>query len=160
MTTPDRRPEGAAPNRLVYTIEIAAPPDAVWRSITDPEWTPRFFHNTAVHSRWIVGQPITYDLPTGETAISGTLVEYDPPRRFVMTARFHFDNIPLDEPDSRLSWEVTPHGAGALLTLIHDRLEKSPITLSSVRGGWPAILGGISTMLVPGSSSQVGKSFS
>ena len=155
----DQLPDVPSVRRLVYAIEIDAPVDAVWRSITDPTQTPLFFHGTAVHSRWVVGESITYDLPTGETAISGTLIEYDPPRRFVMTARFHFDNIPLDEPDSRVTWEVRPRARGAVLTLIHDHLGNSPITLGSVRGGWPGILRGISTVLVPQSESYVTESF-
>ena len=150
-------PITARPDRLLYRIEINAPQHAVWRAITDPEWTMKYFHNTAVHSTWKLGDRVTYDLPTGETAISGVLLEYDSPRRFVMTARFHFDNIPLDEPESRVTWEVTPSdsGRGSVLTLTHDRIRESRITLMSVRGGWMGIVEGLAKTLDPSSVATV-----
>ena len=35
------------PSRVAYRVAIAAPPGEVWLAITDPEWTRRFFHDTA-----------------------------------------------------------------------------------------------------------------
>ena len=87
-----------ASGRLLYQIDLDVPPDEVWHAITDPEWTRRFFHDTAVHTTWRVGAPISYDLPDGTPAIAGRVVEYSPPRRFVMTARFLFDDRATAEP--------------------------------------------------------------
>lgn len=52
----------AAPDRLLYHVEIDAPAEDVWAAITDPAQTPAFFFGTAVHSTWQVGAAITYDL--------------------------------------------------------------------------------------------------
>jgi uncharacterized protein YndB with AHSA1/START domain len=145
-----------APGRLLCRIDIDAPPDEVWRAITDPHWTRRYFHDTAVHTTWKVGAPISYDLPDGTPAIAGRVVEYSPPRRFAMTARFLFDDAAIAEPESLVTWEVMPHGGGARLTLLHDRVPAHTITL--VRGGWPGILEGLHRVLRPGAEPEVAAS--
>jgi uncharacterized protein YndB with AHSA1/START domain len=143
----------AAPGRLLYQIDIDAPPDDVWHAITDPRWTRRFFHDTAVHTTWQIDAPISYDLPDGTSAIAGRIVEYSPPRRFVMTARFLFDDQAIAEPDSLVTWEVLPRGRGARLTLLHDHVPARTITL--VRGGWPGILEDLHRTLCPGGEPKV-----
>jgi uncharacterized protein YndB with AHSA1/START domain len=142
-----------APGRLLYQIEIDAPPEEVWRAITDPEWTRRFFHDTAVHTSWQIGAPISYDLPDGTPAIAGRMVEYTPPRRFVMTARFLFDDQASAEPESLVTWEVAAKGRGTRLTLLHDQVPAHTITL--VRGGWPGILKDLHRTLRPGAVPAV-----
>jgi uncharacterized protein YndB with AHSA1/START domain len=139
--------------RLLYQIDLDVPPDEVWHAITDPEWTRRFFHDTAVHTTWRVGAPISYDLPDGTPAIAGRVIEYLPPRRFVMTARFLFDERAAAEPESLVTWEVAPRGRGTRLTLLHDRVPAHTITL--VRGGWPGILEHLHRTLRPGAKPRV-----
>jgi uncharacterized protein YndB with AHSA1/START domain len=139
--------------RLLYQIDLDVPPDEVWHAITDPEWTRRFFHDTAVHTTWRVGAPISYDLPDGTPAIAGRVVEYSPPRRFVMTARFLFDERATAEPESLVTWEVVPRGRGTRLTLLHDQVPAHTITL--VRGGWPGILEDLHRTLRPGAQPRV-----
>lgn len=144
----------APTGRTLYRIEIDASADEVWNAITDPEWTPRFFHETAVHSTWAIGAPISYDLPDGTPAIAGSILEYEAPRRFVMSARFLFDEIAIAEPASRLTWEVSANGTNAaVLTLLHDRVP--PHTLTLVQGGWPGILSDLHRVLRPGSDPKV-----
>lgn len=141
------------PGRLLYQIDIDALPDEVWRAITDPQWTRRYFHDTAVHTTWAVGAPISYDLPDGTPAIAGRIVEYSPPHRFVMTARFLFDDEAVAEPESLVTWEVSPQRGGTRLTLLHDRVPAHTITL--VRGGWPGILEDLHRTLRPGAKPNV-----
>jgi uncharacterized protein YndB with AHSA1/START domain len=141
------------PRRLVYAVDIDAPAEETWRAITDPEWTVRFFHETAVHTTWRVGTLISYDLPDGTPAIAGTLLEVDPPRRFRMTARFLFDETAAAEAESELTWEVEPRDGGCTLTLVHEKL--GPRTLEIVQGGWPGILDGVAVALRPGAAARV-----
>lgn len=41
-------------------IAIRAGSDQVWRALTDPNITERYFFGCRVHSDWIVGSPITF----------------------------------------------------------------------------------------------------
>ena len=139
--------------RLLYEIAIDAPPDEVWQAITDPVWTRRYFHDTALHTTWAVGSPISYDLPDGTPAIAGRVLEYSPPRRFVMSARFLFDDEAIAEVESRVTWEVAPDGRGSRVTLVHDRVPAH--TISLVRNGWPGILEDLHRTLRPGAEPRV-----
>jgi len=65
-----------------------------------------------------------------------------------MIARFLLDEIPSEEGESLVTWEVGEPAGGAVLSLIHDRIP--PRTLMAVRNGWPGILEELHRMLVPG----------
>jgi uncharacterized protein YndB with AHSA1/START domain len=145
----------AEADRLIYSVEIDAPPDDVWGAITDPSRTRQYFYATAVRSDWLVGSRISYELPDGSEAISGLILEYDPPRRFAMTARFHFDRAAWGEGESRIAWEVSAGKSGTVLRIVHDRLRKSPVTLRIVRNGWVPICEGLTNHLVPSAAPRV-----
>ncbi|MFZ0216413.1 MAG: SRPBCC domain-containing protein, partial [Candidatus Dormiibacterota bacterium] len=79
-----------------------------------------------------------------------TVLEFEPPRRFVHTWRSLYDPELASEPESRVIWEVEAVPGGfAKLTLTHDRLEASPKTAASVRG-WSYILSNLKTVLETG----------
>ena len=62
-----------------------------------------------------------------------TILECDPPRRFVHTWRSLYDDEMAAEDESRVTWEIEPGDGGtSRLTLIHDRLEGAPKTAASV----------------------------
>ena len=46
----------AAPRHIFQTY-IRATPEAVWQAITDPEFTRRYFHRTAIESTFTPGAP-------------------------------------------------------------------------------------------------------
>jgi uncharacterized protein YndB with AHSA1/START domain len=79
-----------------------------------------------------------------------TILECDPPRRFVHTWRSLYDDELAAEDESRVSWEIEPaQGGTSKLTLVHDRLEGAPKTAASVRG-WSFILSNLKTLLETG----------
>ncbi|GAB3872727.1 SRPBCC family protein [Dactylosporangium cerinum] len=47
------------------SLYIAADPARVWRAITDPGFTRRFYLGLAVESQWIPGAPIVYRAAAG-----------------------------------------------------------------------------------------------
>ena len=51
-----------------------------------------------------------------------------------------------------MSWEIEPREDGVcLVTVVHDQLERSPKTASSVSGeGWMHVLSGLKTLLETG----------
>ncbi len=42
------------------SVSIKAEPEAVWKALTDPEKTKKYFFNCAVFSKWKIGSPITF----------------------------------------------------------------------------------------------------
>ena len=74
------------------------------------------------------------------------------PRRLVHGWSSMYDPEMAAEPVSRVTWEIEPREDGCcLLTVVHDRLDASPKTASSVSGtGWMFVLSGLKTLLETG----------
>ena len=137
--------------RHVFQMFIRAEPDVVWRAITDPEFTRRYFHATAFETTLEPGSPFRYVQPDGNVAVEGTVEQVDPPRTLVMTWRVLYDAAMAAEPPSRAEWHV--EAAGEQLTKVtvrHLDLGRSPLTSSSVGSGWPWVLGSLKSLLETG----------
>ena len=100
----------------VFQIEIAAPPERAWEAITNPDWTRRYFHDTAVRSSWKVGAKVVWELPDGSVASEGELLEVEYPRRIVHSWLFRYDPELSREAASRVSWEIEDLGDRCRLT--------------------------------------------
>lgn len=63
-----------------------------------------------------------------------------------------YDPETAAEPRSHVTWEIEPQENGTcLLTLTHDRLERSPLTAVRVSGrGWMHVISGLKTLLETG----------
>ena len=136
----------------VYQLFIKATPEAIWRALLEPEFTERYFYGTRIETTLKPGSPFVSHLASdGSTAVEGTVVEADPPRRLVHTWSAKYSEELAAEPPSRVTWEIEPQGGGVTrLTLVHDRLEGAPRTAESVAGGWMFILSGLKTLLETG----------
>ena len=140
----------AAP-RHVFETYIRATPEAIWAAITDPTFTTRYFHRTAIESTFQPGEAVRYVQPDGDDAVIGVIEEVDPPRRLVMTWRVLYDPTLAEEPPSRVEWLVTPGADGVTrVTTIHRDLALSPGTSTSVGEGWPWILDSLKSLLETG----------
>ena len=73
--------------RHIFETYIRATPEVIWQAITDPDFTQRYFHRTAIHSSFAAGAAVRYVLPDGEDAVVGVIEEVEPPHRLVMTWR-------------------------------------------------------------------------
>ena len=140
-----------AVTRHQYRIYIKAEPERVWQGITDPSFTRRYFHGTAINSSLEAGSPVRYVMDDGADAVEGTIEVAEPPSRLVMTWRSLYDPALAAEPPSRVEWILTPAGDGLTrLDVSHGDLFRSPKTWASVQNGWVWILDGLKTLLETG----------
>jgi len=135
---------------FVYVIYIQAAPEKIWQALIDPEMTKEFWGRHRNQSDWKVGSAWrheNYDDAT-DIAVTGTVVESNPPRRLVLTwARPNA----TDEADiSRVTFEIEEYMGSARLTVTHTDL--SPEMLRSISGGWPAVLSSMKSLLETGAS--------
>ena len=135
---------------FVSSIYIGATAEAIWRAITETDYTLRYYYGNAVESDWQPGS--SYRMSSaGDLQIEGEVVESDPPRRLVQT--FHAvwdDDVKADAP-SRVTWEIEEADPGVCkVTLVHDGLVAGSSTLEQVSGGWSFILSGMKTLLETG----------
>ena len=143
-----------APRHIFQTF-VRATPEAVWQAITDPEFTRRYFHRTAIESTFTAGAPVRYVLPDGHDAVAGEVVEVEPGRRLVMSWRVLYDTALAEEPPSTVEWIIAPGADGVTrVTTIHRDLALSPGTSASVGDGWPWILDSMKSLLETGAALE------
>jgi uncharacterized protein YndB with AHSA1/START domain len=122
---------------LVFEIEIKSSPERIWEAITSPDWTRRYFFDTAVRSDWRKGGKVVWENPDGSASCQGEVLESDPPWRLVTTWSSLWGPEMARETPSRVTWEIEERAAKrCLLRVTHDRLEGAPQTRAAVGGGW------------------------
>lgn len=129
----------------IYRIFIRAKPEAIWEAITSPGFTVHYYRGARVT---VVPDRFLALGPGGDTWADEEVYEYDPPRRLVHRWRsLHIEELAV-EPPSRVTWEIEPSDEDVcLLTVTHDRLERSPRMAANVGAGWTRVLSGLKTLL-------------
>ena len=140
----------------VYEVYIRTTPERLWQAITDPAMTSRYYFNSHIQSDFKPGSPLTMRKADGRLDIDGEILESDPPRKLVHT--FNIRWLPdIDDPPSRVTWEITPMGDTCRLSLTHDGFASETRTYSEVGGGWSLILSSLKSLLETGDPLRVGE---
>jgi uncharacterized protein YndB with AHSA1/START domain len=132
----------------VYEVEIATTPERLWRALTDPAETQKYWYGALSISDWQVGSRWVSQSPDGEVYMDGEILEIDPPRRLVHSFHIVHEPAAAAEAPSRIEFEITPIGDKCRLTLIHSG--RGPATTAYTSGGWETIFGGLKELLETG----------
>ncbi|WP_280487688.1 ArsR/SmtB family transcription factor [Nocardia farcinica] len=150
-------------NAFVYTTYIKTTPEQLWRALTDPAFTSRYW-GVSFDSDWRTGSPVVWRQRgwVGKDP-EQVVLESDPYRKLSYTwhtieeafgAEFGLSGAELAqwaaEPRSRVSFELEPQGEVVKLTVVHDGFAPGSRVLEGVSGGWPAILAALKTLLETG----------
>lgn len=150
MTTTTVTPDQ---DTLVTEIDIAAPPDRVFRALTDPEQLQRWFcgDETCPVKFWKMdarrGGQYRYETAKSSTlSINGVnefkcygeILEIDPPRLLVYSwiANWHDDK----QRKTVVRWELTKAGQGTHVKVTHSGLAQEKVARDDYRGGWPGVV--------------------
>lgn len=119
-------------------VELAAPPATVWRWLTEPELTQRYWGGTRIESTWRPGDSILYRR-AGEITDEHVILEIEAPRLLVHS--FHpvlgeFRN----EAPSRVRILLQDAPRGTRLALRHDGFPADSLVYPACAQGWPEIL--------------------
>jgi uncharacterized protein YndB with AHSA1/START domain/DNA-binding transcriptional ArsR family regulator len=136
---------------FIHEIVIKASLERVWRALTEPDFTQQYYFGSRIEMpSFAVGSPYRY-LAGDDVLLAGEILEADPPRRLVMSFDARWDPSLVEDPASRLTWELSAEEGGLTrLRLVHDQLEASSATAEQVAGGWPWIVSGLKTLLETG----------
>jgi uncharacterized protein YndB with AHSA1/START domain len=140
--------------RHVYEVLIRTTPEELWRALTDPNETEKYFYNSRVESTWKPGERIQYRMPDGSVAIDGTLIEVIPQRKFSQMWHALWDDVISKEAPHKVTWEITPMGNVCKLSVIHEN--PGPEALKQVSGGLVYIVSGLKTLIETGEAMKVG----
>ena len=148
---------------FVYTTYIKTTPEDLWRALTDPAFTKRYW-GVELRSEWEPGSELVWE-QNGVTIADPeqVVLESDPFRRLSYT--FHTFTpefgasvgFPDDltaamaaEPRSKVTFEIEDLGPKVRLNVVHDGFVEGSEVLARISSGWPAILANLKTLLETG----------
>jgi len=159
---------------FTYTAYIHATPEQIWRGLTDPVVTRRYWrHHMAgpktFRSDWQKGS--TWDLEHKDAGLvvsdpDQVILESDPYRRLSYTwhsftpqwaTAVGMDASTADtwraEPRSNVTFDMDDIGKGVTkLTVTHDGFPPGSSVLHAISQGWPAVLSSLKTLLETGTA--------
>jgi uncharacterized protein YndB with AHSA1/START domain len=143
-----------AESQFVYVTFIRTTPEKLWRALTEPEFTRKFWMGTTQDSEWKVGSPWRISFSDGRVADTGEVVEIEPYRKLVLKWRHELDPELTAEGFSRMTYELEQKGDSVKLTLTHVMEKDESKFIQAVSGGWPIILSSLKSLLETGESLE------
>jgi uncharacterized protein YndB with AHSA1/START domain/DNA-binding transcriptional ArsR family regulator len=148
---------------FVYTTYIRTTPERLWRALTEPEFTRRYWGAT-FQTDWQAGSPMTWNQFDVTIADPEQIVLESEPYRRLSYSWHTFtpelaDSIGLTdearariaaEARSKVTFEIEPLGELVKLTVVHDGFEPESVVVTMVGQGWPRILSDLKTLLETG----------
>jgi len=145
---------------FVYTTYIDTTPELLWRALTDPAFTSRYW-GTTFDSDWTAGSTVTWHYAGATMADPAQVVlESEPYKRLAFTWHTITPEFAeavggdpeeiarmAAEPRSRVSFEIEQTDEGVKLTVVHDGFEPGSTIREGVSGGWPQVLSKLKTLL-------------
>jgi uncharacterized protein YndB with AHSA1/START domain len=126
-------------------ITIDAPPDTVWRALTDPAQIKSYMFGADVDTSWQVGSPITWSGEMGGKPYraKGTVKEFQPPQRMVVT---HFSPAPgradVEANYQTIQYDLDGDGDATAVRL-HQTGNDSEEAAEESSGNWQQMLEGM-----------------
>jgi uncharacterized protein YndB with AHSA1/START domain len=139
-----------AASEFVYVTIIRTTPEKLWRALTEPEFTRKFWVDTVQECEWKVGASWKLIVPDGRVADAGEVAEIDRPRKLVLTWQNHLFPDLTSEGFSRLTYELEPMGSSVKLTVTHTMDRKDSKLVKAVSKGWPSILSSLKSLMETG----------
>jgi len=148
---------------FVYTTYIQTSPERLWRALTEPEFTHRYWGAT-LESDWQVGSQVAFTF-RGVTVVDPeqVVLESDPYRRLSYTWHTMTDDLAAkigmsaedtahaqSEQRSKVVFEIEDQGQLVKLSIVHDGFEPDSLVARLVSTGWPQVLSGLKTLLETG----------
>jgi uncharacterized protein YndB with AHSA1/START domain len=143
-----------AESEFVYVTYIRTTPEKLWRALTEPEFTRKFWVATVQECDWKVGSPWKLVVPDGRVADAGEVIEIDPPRKLVLTWQNHLFPELTAEGFSRMTYDLVPMGSSVKLTVTHTMEKKDSKLVKAVSNGWPNIFASLKSLLETGDALE------
>jgi uncharacterized protein YndB with AHSA1/START domain len=135
---------------FVYVTYIRTTPAQLWRALTDPEFTRRYFFETTQESEWKRGSSWKMKTPDQRVADAGEVVESKPHRKLVLKWRHELDPDMRAEGYSRMTYQMKKEGKSVKLTVTHEMDRANSKLIAAVSEGWPPILSSLKSILETG----------
>lgn len=144
IVTPDQ-------DAVVSEIQIAAPPERVFRALSDAGELQRWFGSPDCPLKFWkmdarVGGQYSYATEKGSIVVNGVsefechgeILECNPPHLLVYSWIGNWHDHPKSQTTVR--WELTPKGNGTHVRVTHSGLSTLPVARKDYTGGWPGVV--------------------
>lgn len=151
---PRRKTMNEASTRTIVTsIVIGATPERVWKALTDPEETDKWFFGTTVRSTWEVGSEISWVDADGAPQISGRITACEPGQYLCHSFSAVWSPETAKDAASRYEWQLESLGEGLTrLTVTHSGIPAGTSTAEQVEGGASLVVSALKTFVETGDS--------
>jgi uncharacterized protein YndB with AHSA1/START domain len=113
---------------LRFERQLPRPPEEVWRAVTDPIEMRTWFPTRIEIEHWKVGAPLAHHFDQHDIEpLSGTVLEWDPPRRVSFTWA-----------NDTITFELAPAEGGGTLFVLTEELDANHAARNAA--GWEACL--------------------
>jgi uncharacterized protein YndB with AHSA1/START domain len=132
--------------------EINAPPDKVWRALTDPELIKKYMFGSEVRTDWKPGSPITWkgEFKGREYEDKGEIISVEQGRRLELT---HFSPLTgqEDRPENyhTVRYELQQTNGGTTVRLTQDNSASAEEAEHSA-ANWQLMLDGLKRVVEQG----------
>jgi uncharacterized protein YndB with AHSA1/START domain len=129
--------------------EIDAPPDKVWRALTEPELIKKYMFGSEVKTDWQPGSPITWkgEFEGREYEDKGEIIAVEPGQRLEVT---HFSPLTgqEDRPENyhRVRYELQQTTGGTSVRLTQDNSSSAEEAEHSA-ANWQMMLDGLKNVV-------------
>jgi uncharacterized protein YndB with AHSA1/START domain len=143
------------PQELVANaaVTIAAPPEAVWRALTDSALIPRYMFGSTVLSDWREGSPIMWkgEWQGRRYEDKGQVIRAQPGKRLEYTHFSPLAGLP-DEPENyhRVTIELTPQKSGGTRVALAQDNNLSEDARQHSERNWATMLDGLKRVVEAG----------
>ena len=152
----DTAADTATRPEFVYTTYIRTTPQQLWRALTEPAFTRRYWRGMTFESDWKPGSNVVVTCTDGTVVgePEQVVLESDPYRRLAYT--WHAVTGPgaqpgeKPEPRSKVAFDLDDLGDKVRLTVTHDGFAPGSRVLTAISGGWPAVISDLKTLLETG----------
>ena len=144
-----------------YVAYLRTTPEHLWRALTEPAFTTRWWQGTAIDSDWTSGARMTWH--HHDTVIEHpdqVVLAYDPPRLLAYTwhtftpdwaAAVGFSEerrAALDtEPRTTVTFELEPVDDQVKLTVTHGNLQADGTVIGLITEGWPRVVSDLKSVV-------------
>ena len=87
---------------FVYVTYIETTPEKLFKALTDSEFSKRYWFGTELRTDWTIGSPFALVMD-GTTTDTGTVLEFDPPRRLSYSFHHQLNEAARREKPSRVT---------------------------------------------------------
>ena len=119
--------------------------------MTEAEFSRQYFFGFAIDVEPKAGGAFTYRYPDGRVHISGNVLEWLPPRRFVCTWTVESMDDFRKLPECIVAYDIEQAGNAVKLTMTESHSWDIPdAIMAGGQSGWPAILSNLKSVLETG----------